>query len=88
MDEPTYQDRSNCQLLAWVEGRSYHNDADDECCPDFSCCNPNLQATGDERWVFAQAGKEKRNEMLSTFLGRLARTRLGDFYDSDSKTVH
>jgi hypothetical protein len=26
----------------WVNGNPQHNTVDDECCPDFSCCNSNL----------------------------------------------
>jgi hypothetical protein len=26
----------------WVNGESRHNDIDDECCADFSCCMPEL----------------------------------------------
>lgn len=37
-----YQERCIAQLRRWVEGHSEHNRIDDECCPDFSCCNPKL----------------------------------------------
>lgn len=36
------KERANAQLLAWAQGRPYHNTVDDECCPDFSCCHPDL----------------------------------------------
>jgi hypothetical protein len=33
-------------------GKSYHNRADDECCPDFSCCVPDLfEKDADKRWA-------------------------------------
>lgn len=46
-----YEDRVKAQTLAWAQGRPYHNRVDDECCPDFSCCDPTL-FTADEakRW--------------------------------------
>lgn len=40
--ENSYQERVRLQHLAWVEGRSYHNRVDNECCPDFSCCQASL----------------------------------------------
>lgn len=32
---------SKNQLEYWTKGVSVHNEVDDECCPDFSCCNKN-----------------------------------------------
>lgn len=47
-----YRDRVRAQTLAWAEGRPYHNRLDDECCPDFSCCNPDLfEPDQDKRWA-------------------------------------
>jgi hypothetical protein len=37
-----YKARCHKQLEGWLEGRSIHNRVDDECCPDFSCCVPEL----------------------------------------------
>jgi len=37
-----YQERCIAQLRRWVDGNPKHNEIDDECCPDFSCCHPNL----------------------------------------------
>lgn len=39
----------NEQLELWVRGKSVHNDERDECCPDFSCCSPELLAPEHER---------------------------------------
>jgi hypothetical protein len=30
--------RSYEQLVDWMNGISKHNEIDDECCPDFTCC--------------------------------------------------
>lgn len=64
------------QLKLWVEGNSVH-DKDKEgeqCCPDFSCCRPELKAPKEERELFQQlylAGKNDEYErMLMMFLGR------------------
>lgn len=37
-----YIDRSMKQAREWVDAICRHNDIDDECCPDFSCCFPHL----------------------------------------------
>jgi hypothetical protein len=37
-----YQSRVIRQTLLWVNGRSEHNVQDNECCPDFSCCFPEM----------------------------------------------
>lgn len=38
----SYQDRVKAQMVAWAGGNARHNMIDDECCPDFSCCVPDL----------------------------------------------
>ena len=38
----SYQIRCIDQGRAWVNGASKHNIIDDECCADFSCCEPQL----------------------------------------------
>lgn len=45
------------QLDLWCEGKSVHRDADDggECCPDFSCCSPDLAIPIEERKKFRAA---------------------------------
>lgn len=61
------------QLDQWVAGHPVHNPTRDECCPDFSCCNPALLAPAETRRQFAAAGKAERNSMLMEFLGKLLR---------------
>lgn len=49
----SYKERARVQCLAWAQGRPYHNNIDDECCPDFSCCQPDLFTQDQaERWRF------------------------------------
>ncbi len=63
------------QLTEWVKGNSIHNKDRDECCPDFSCCRPELLAPVHERKAFAKyylSGDEKSaNGMLMAFLSRV-----------------
>ena len=59
------------QLDSWVSGLPKHGD---QCCPDFSCCQPDLLAPKDVREVFVAAYKAKNESvtmrMLMEFLGR------------------
>lgn len=41
-NKPGYHERAKSQSLSWAIGKPYHNKTDDECCPDFSCCCPDL----------------------------------------------
>lgn len=69
------------QLQRWVDGDPVHNDnhpagiEGGECCPDFSCCKPDLLAPPEVRQAFQRAceeGDEKTvNRMLAGFLGAL-----------------
>jgi len=36
--KPGFIIRSYEQLVDWMNGISKHNNIDDECCPDFTCC--------------------------------------------------
>lgn len=61
------------QLARWVVGEPVHNADRDECCPDFSCCQPELLAPRDLREKFANADREGDEKakwaMLGMFLG-------------------
>ena len=61
------------QLETWLAGNPQHNPPDDptagECCPDFSCCRPNLLAPLEQREAFCRASEEDREKMLMMFLG-------------------
>lgn len=62
---------SDEQLDRWVEGEPVHREDDDdgECCPDFSCCVPELLAEEDVRRRFVAADEEGRSALLMGFLG-------------------
>jgi len=59
------------QLTEWLKGNPVHNEIRDECCPDFSCCQPDLLWPEEQRQEFVDAGDEKRNGMLMMALGGL-----------------
>ena len=44
-----YLERVRQQVINWLAGRSVHNAVDDECCPDFSCCVPDMLMSQEQR---------------------------------------
>jgi hypothetical protein len=47
-----YRERCRCQALNWAMGKPVHNLIDDECCPDFSCCKPEMfEIDATKRWA-------------------------------------
>lgn len=85
----TYQEAQEYQLSEWVQGRPWHNPFDHdstrhdgdksrgECCPDFSCCEPNMMASKEARKAFAEAKDEDRMRLLFGFLAGLT-SQIGD----------
>ena len=61
----TYKERSQYQLDEWVKGNFIHNNIDNECCPDFSCCNHDVSTPTEIRETFkavcAKADEEEFN---------------------------
>lgn len=70
--KPGYELRVKAQTEAWAEGNPQHNEVDDECTPDFSCCRRHLLADEAVRREFASADPKKRIQYLGIFLGSLA----------------
>ncbi len=61
--------KSKKQLEHWLHGSSIHNKEKDECCPDFSCCRPELLADQETRQTFYDAFKKGDNKTQNMFLG-------------------
>lgn len=57
-----YKERCNNQLEEWVKGNSIHNSMDEECCPDFSCCSPELLQPLEIRKTFKEVCKKADEE--------------------------
>ncbi|MFQ6609148.1 MAG: hypothetical protein ACE5EE_11575, partial [Fidelibacterota bacterium] len=57
------------QLDRWVEGESIHKSDTDECCPDFSCCRPELLTDKKTRELFRDSKEDVRLGLLGGFLG-------------------
>jgi hypothetical protein len=70
-----YVKRLNKQTLDWLNGNPQHNKVDDECCPDFSCCKPELLAPIEVRQVFFNADLKgdhaTTDRLLGEFLGKM-----------------
>jgi hypothetical protein len=70
------------QLDLWVAGNPVHNgERDDpmsECCPDFSCCCPELLQPVEVREAFRVADEKKRAAFLGSFLGAMIAARAPD----------
>lgn len=66
------------QLDLWLKGESVHNPDRDECCPDFSCCKPDLVASQAEKEAFVAAYKigdeQSTTALLAGFAGALLRS--------------
>lgn len=57
------------QLAAWLRGESLCPNTRDECCPDFSCCNPDALAPLEQRRAFVEGTPEVREHLCLGFLG-------------------
>jgi len=71
-----YFKRADMQLNSWINGKSIHNDIDEECCPDFSCCVSNINTPIETRKKFADAHyldneDTKMNILMGFFVGAL-----------------
>lgn len=56
------------QLALWRQGRSLHNDELNQCCPDFSCCDPSLQSTQGIRDLYFKAFTEGNEKLIQDML--------------------
>lgn len=60
------------QLLDWAAGRPRHfhreRDGYDQCCPDYSCCRPELLQSPEVRNAFLSADLETRRRFHVAFI--------------------
>jgi hypothetical protein len=57
------------QLQRWVDGESVHSSLTGECCPDFSCCRPELLSTPEFRIAFQEAHQREDEAAVMSMLG-------------------
>ncbi len=55
------------QVERWANGESVHRAAG-VCCPDFSCCKPELAAEPEVRRAFAASNEDERMAFIGAFL--------------------
>ena len=71
----SYEESVTHQVKHWAAGIPTHNPIGDECCPDFSCCQPSLLMGEYARRKFLEAhlsgDYETRHNMLMMCLGGL-----------------
>ena len=61
---PEYHDAVVRQLLLWHNGRPTHHTLSKECCPDFSCCFPELyESDAKQREEMLEAARRKTIEV-------------------------
>lgn len=60
-----YKERCSNQLEEWVKGNPIHNIQDNECCPDFSCCNPEFIQPKEIRETFEEVCKKADKEVFN-----------------------
>lgn len=77
----TYKERYNNQLEEWARGNPIHNNIDNECCPDFSCCELDLLQPDEIRKTFKEVFNKEHHPyddakmgMLMSFLGGMIGT--------------
>ena len=63
------------QLTRWVAGESVCPNTKHECCPDFSCCDPNIGWSPEKRRKFMAADQGTREKMMMGSLGDLLKDR-------------
>jgi len=62
------------QLRCWQAGQSMHDEITDTCCPDFSCCRPQLRWSRQQRKRFVDAVLSGREpQYVETLLRRAVR---------------
>lgn len=69
------------QTDRWVAGESLHSDhrgLGPECCPDFSCCHPDLLQPIEVRRAFKAANNRGRDKFCMQFLGAMLATSMPD----------
>jgi hypothetical protein len=59
------------QLARWVAGESVCPNEHHECCPDFSCCRPELQWPAARRQQYMAASRGEREKLMMSGLGAL-----------------
>lgn len=66
-----YKFRTELQLRLWQQGQAFHNDIDNECCPDFSCCRGRMHMASQRLRDLFVLDPASRRAMMEMFIGEL-----------------
>ena len=67
----SYEFRAMTQLELWRRGMPVHNDIDDECCPDFSCCRGRQHMASEKLRDMFVRDPMSRRAMMEMFIAEL-----------------
>lgn len=67
----SYRFRTELQLDLWRRGQPVHNDIDNECCPDFSCCRGRQHMASDKLRELFCKDPASRQPMMEMFIAEL-----------------
>jgi hypothetical protein len=59
-----YRASLKAQEESWLAGEPKHNHFKNECCPDFSCCEPSLLWPLEKRQLFVDSNEDARLELM------------------------
>ena len=79
---------SQRQLSEWVAGRPFHLKIEgvaeyESCCPDFSCCTPEMLQPVEVRKAFLVANEDDRTKFLGGFLQGMMAKMMEEREDKD-----
>jgi hypothetical protein len=84
MNLSPYKQRCYDQLIKWVNGKPTHNVVEDECCPDFSCCQSHLLLAQVKRLeylkAFIEGDRKTMDQICFNSLGSLLTDQKAEVY--------
>ena len=96
-----YDDARDHQISEWLSGRPWHNPftpdgeygetaEDGECCPDFSCCHPELLLSKGKREAFVKRhlARHTGETAMSVIKSAIIEMKAAKFDQSDIDVVH
>lgn len=75
-------DRSE-QLKEWLDGNSIHDEEDNICVPDYSCCYPNMTTNTHNKQMFAKAWIEGDEDALAEMVEDFTAKLLGTVIETE-----
>ena len=77
------------QVRVWaLEDKSIHNKERDECCPDFSCCTPELLAPKAVRELYYRAELSGNHKVVERLLGEFLGKMVDNMPDKRKRKIY